>query len=326
MSQLFEQRDRTQHTAYRHVARPEWGMAMIAWEREGKRGYKFEDGQLRVFASGHYHLLDAIALAPERLRTLRGIVGSPEAADAGETSALPSPVELPSLDEQIDHFLRAYPGGFAGRTWQDAHRGGSGRARKRQREPAIAFARERLTAAHLGSCLERRREHDAIESLTTVLGRTDLVPFARLERLKAVSPDRARRIAAGLFELLFAREGVEVRLMQWIQALTRGTGQPATWNLATAPLALVEPARYICVTRSSFLAQAAAIAPRLRLPMAPNGYAYGAVLAMAEQIRLRLEERGCPPADRLDIHDFIASTMRADARLDMAARRHRKAS
>jgi len=324
MSNLVQRKDQIQN-AYRHVAKPEWGMAVIAWEREGKRGYQFEDGQLRVFATGHYHLLDAIAIEPDRMRTLLAFLGRmlPQpTSDAA--SAAPATVVLPSLDEQIEFFLRAYPGGFAGDRWLNEHRrGASGRVRKRHRDPAIAFAREKLTPGHLATCLERRRPDEAIDTLSAVLGKTDLVAYARVQRLVSLAPERARGVVVALYDLLQARDGAEVRLMQWIQALTRGTGQAPTWNLATAPLALVDPAHHVCVHRTTFLAQAAVSAPRLRLPVSPSGYAYGAVLSMAEQIRVRLGELGAPPADRFDVHDFIAATVRTEAREEMAARRER---
>lgn len=323
MNHAFSPRDQV-HTAYRHVARPAWGLAVISWEREGKRGYRFEDGQLRIFAAAHYHLLDAIDVPPDRLRSLLQIAGSAPPLAGEEPAGAPIEVAPPTLDEQIDHFLRAYPGGFAAAKWQDDHRRGSGRARKRHRDRAIEYARDKLTPAHLVSCLERRCEHEAMATLADVLGHTDLVPAVRLQKLASVSASRARGMAIGLHDLLFTREGAEVRLMQWIQALTRGTGQQPTWNLATAPLALIDPERHVCVQRTSFLAQASAVEPRLRLPTAPTGYAYGPALAMVEKIKVRLGERGAPPADRFDVHDFILATVRSEARADIAARRGRR--
>ncbi len=323
MSDLVKRKDRIQN-AYQHVAKSEWGLAVIAWEREGKRGYQFEDGQLRIFAAGHYHLLHEIEIEADRMRTLLAFLGRmlPQPASDAAPATAPATVVLPSLDEQIEFFLRAYPSGFAGDRWLNEHRrGAGGRARKRHRDPAIAFAREKLTPAHLASCLERRRPDEAIETLSTVLGKTDLVAFARVQRLVSLAPERARGVVVALCDLLQARDSAEVRLMQWIQALTRGTGQAPTWNLATAPLALVDPAHHVCVHRANFLGQAAISAPRLRLPVTPSGYAYGAVLSMAEQIRLRLGELGAPPADRFDVHDFIAVTVRTEAREEMAARR-----
>src|SRR5688572_12808538 len=53
--------DLVHQSLFQHASRPEWGGALIAWERDGKRGYQFEDGQLRIFTTGHYYLLEPIA-------------------------------------------------------------------------------------------------------------------------------------------------------------------------------------------------------------------------------------------------------------------------
>lgn len=294
---------------FQHNAKPEWGAAVIAWEREGKRGYQFEDGQLRVFTSGHYHLLDSVELEPDRIKILLAILGRP-VAPVFESALPPPPVARLTLDEQIEQFRAAYPGGFSGDTWKQEQRGtGAGRARKRHRDPAIAAAREELTSAKVASWMEGRREQQGMATLATVLGRSDLLPQARAQQLTELSPDRARSVAVALFDLLYARSGVEVRLMQWVQCLTRATGQAPNWSMATIPLALVEPSRFVCVHRTSFMAQAAGVGARLELAPLPSGYAYRPVLALVEQIRTRLGEAGCTPADCFDVYDFICLTV-----------------
>jgi hypothetical protein len=319
MSHAVQPKSRIQST-YQHASRPEWGAAVIAWEREGKRGYQFEDGQVRVFATQHYHLLDTIDVSADRMKTLMAILGHPPATVV-ESALPPAPIARPTLDEQVEYFQRAYRGGFAGDAWQNERRQASGPARKRHRDPAIAHAREQLTAERLAGWVERRKEQEAMEALTAVLGRTDLVAATRAQRLTDISPDRARGVLVGLFDLLFSRVGVEVRLMQWVQALTRAMGQAPTWSLATAPLALVEPDRFVCVHRTSFVAQGSVVTPRLKLATSPSGYAYTPVLAMVEQIRLRLVEAGIPPGDRFDVYDFICLTVGTEARRAITDRR-----
>lgn len=309
-----------QPSTFQHASRPEWGAAVIAWEREGKRGYQFEDGQVRVFASRHYHLLDVIAVTPDRLRTLMAILGQPLVAVV-ESALPPAPEVRPTLDEQVAYFQRAYPGGFAGDRWRSERRQTGGHPRKRHRDPAIAFAREQLTGERLAGWIERRREHEAMDAVTEVVGRTDLVPSSRVRWLAGLPADRARSVVVALFDLLFSRGPVEVRLMQWVQCLTRVTGQAPTWSQATALLALVHPEHFVCVHRSSFLAEAAVLGTRVDLSPSPSGYAYRPVLAMAEQIRLHLAAAGCPPADRFDLYDFVCLTVRPEARRAIAAHR-----
>ena len=45
---------------YRHTKRPEWGVAILAWERGGRRAYQFEDGRLRKFREGYYSLMKPV--------------------------------------------------------------------------------------------------------------------------------------------------------------------------------------------------------------------------------------------------------------------------
>ena len=52
--------DASQVHVYVHRKRPQWGYAIVAWEKGDKRGYQFEDGQLRVFKDAFYGLFDRV--------------------------------------------------------------------------------------------------------------------------------------------------------------------------------------------------------------------------------------------------------------------------
>ena len=100
---------------FQHKARPQWGLAIVAWEREGKRGYQFEDGELRVFKNGFFHLLDEVshpldeaAVVVARLARAAGV----NAAEAADTKNAPKPVETYPFDKQIVLFLERFPKGF----------------------------------------------------------------------------------------------------------------------------------------------------------------------------------------------------------------------
>jgi hypothetical protein len=310
--------DLVHRSVYQHAARPEWGGAIIAWERDGKRGYQFEDGRLRIFTTGHYHLLEQIRASTDRVRTLRALLGLP--VETAPEANPPAP-DAPTLDEQVEYFLAIYPGGFTGQRWRAERRGGAGQPRRRHRDPAIALARKQLTAAYLSSCLERLRDDEGIAVLAKVLGETDLVPPVHVPRLLELPPNRARAVLIGLFDLLFGRASAEVRMVQWVQALTRGTGRKPTWSLATAPLALVCPDQHICVHRPSFVAQATAMGLRPRVAVSPSGNDYAPLLAIAERVRAHLTASECAPADLLDVHDFMLLTLGAAAAKEIAARR-----
>lgn len=308
--------DFDQQTLFQHISRREWGGALVAWERNGRRGYQFEDGHLRVFAASHYHLLERIAASLDRVRTLNALLGLPDRKPE-EASARTS--GGPSLEEQVAYFVAAFPGGFAGEAWQAERRGVAERSRKRHRRPAIERAQKELTTAYLDGCLDGGREKEGLATLAGVLAETDLVPSPHVRRLTDLPPNRARAVLIGLFDLLHAGSSAEVRMVQWVQALTRGTGRKPTWPLATAPLALVYPDEHVCVHRASFVAQAAELGLRPRVAATPSGSDYAPLLAMAERVRARLVALECAPADLLDVHDFMVLTLTAAAVKEMAA-------
>jgi hypothetical protein len=303
---------------YLHNAKPEWGGAVIAWEREGKRGYQFEDGLVRVFGTDHYHLLDPIEVSSDRVRLLLALAGR-RPAPVVERSASSTEVEPPSLEQQLVYFKRAYPDGFAGDAWRAEHRGGAGRALKRHRDPAIAAAQALLTVPNLTDWLDQRRDEEGMQAVAGLLGSTDLVAAPQVQRLASLPPHRSRAVLAGLLDLLYGKGATAVRIVQWVQALSRGTGKTPGWNLATAPLALLWPTEHVCVHRASFLAQAVSVAPQVKLAMAPSGLDYAPLLAMTERVRVALSEAGTAPADYLDVYDFVAFTLRPAACREMAA-------
>ena len=312
------QMDRSRNV-YRHTARPEWGGAVIAWEREGKRGYQFEDGQLRVFASGHYHLLDVIDVSRDRVRSLLAIVDRSAPVAAGDSAPRSNG---PALDEQVDHFLRSYEGGFAGDKWRTEHRGRpDGRPLKRHRDPAIELARQELTQERLTRCLDDRREADGVAALLTVMKATDLVATSQLQLLATMPPHASRHLVTELRDLLFAEGAAPLRLAQWVKALSSATRRAPVWPMATAPLALVRPQEHICVQRAAFAAQAASMAPQLRLAQTPTASHYPRLLAMCERLRDCLTDCGHPPADLFDVSDFLAHTLSGAAIAAMAGRR-----
>ena len=52
-------------TFYRHRMRPKWGLAILAWDTGDKRGFQFEDGQVRIIKDGFYDLM--IEVEPQDL-------------------------------------------------------------------------------------------------------------------------------------------------------------------------------------------------------------------------------------------------------------------
>ena len=51
---------------YQHTKRPEWGLAILAWDRGSRRAFQFEDGKLRVFKQGYYEMVEEVSGAVDR--------------------------------------------------------------------------------------------------------------------------------------------------------------------------------------------------------------------------------------------------------------------
>jgi hypothetical protein len=295
-------------TLYKHIKREKWGLAVLAWEGEGKRGYQFEDGVLRVFKDGYFHLMrevDRPADETERVMVrLNRALGRREASKSRKSDT------LISFDDQITILRRQFPGGFAGEKWQQKMRGvDAGQQLKRHREPALRLARELLSEQSLTASIARQDFDGVLEALLRVLRNTNLVRPAQLNPLERLPRHRVEQVALALRELLHGEGALRDRMGRWISAL----GSPS-WELATAPAALVDPERHICVRPKGFRDQAQWMAPRLEHSKEPTAEVYLRYQAMAGAVLAKLQEEGLHPRDMLDVHDFIWTTLRPAAR------------
>ncbi|MCA9707640.1 MAG: hypothetical protein KDK70_17455 [Myxococcales bacterium] len=137
----------------RHTRREGWGRALMLWERDDKRGYQFEDGEVRVFARPYFELLQPAKNPDPVLRhelrekaVANGALAHEPARSAGSEREVAVP--RPTLDDQLVVFESLFPDGFHGDAWAQAHRDQpEDRRLKRHRQPAIAEAAERLERA-----------------------------------------------------------------------------------------------------------------------------------------------------------------------------------
>ncbi len=291
--------------AYQHSARPAWGAAVIAWEHEDKRGYLFEDGQIRVLKSGYFHLMVETDVSVERFSELLDMA---RRVTANNTPTSTSARRGISVDEQLDFFLGSFPGGFTDEGWLTEHRADEGRTRKRHRDAtieraAVTLASEELDAAIAGDVAK------GITKVSKLFNSTDLVPAAPARGLASCDTAVATQVLTALRDLLWSSEPINGRFEAWVTALTAAGQTPPTWMMATAPLAIVYPKEHVCVRPTPFRAQATSLAPRLRLTGTPHAALYDRALGMATRVRDRLIERGTTPTDFLDVHDFIRFTL-----------------
>lgn len=290
---------------YRHSRQPKWGIGLMLWERDGKRGYKFEDGQLRVIAEPYYKLLEP-SENPSPDSPLMAELQKLRSADGGAND-----INRMTFEEQRQVFVEQYPDGFVGEEWRKAYRGRrEGRRLKRHREGAIAESQELLSAAALDEVIATQNWRDLQTKFSEILATTDLVSRANLEPF--------RRGVAGepfvraLRDLLWGDGEFDGRFNEWCRQMSMLWSR-VPWTLATAPLALVHPKDHICVKATVFQKQADCSPVIVRPSKQPTPRSYAGYLEMSKQLRALLSDVGLPPHDLWDIHDFIWVTQRPAA-------------
>jgi hypothetical protein len=295
--------------AYRHTKRKDWGLATLAWERDGKRGFKFEDGTERAFPIEFCHLLEIV----------EGAVVVPTTAAA----AAESTIQL-VFDDQVALMREQFPGGFEDPQWLTNYRGtGRKRPLKRHRDGSIAVAQEKLGLEPFTAMMEAQAWDDIRDAAAAVAGATDLVSKTHCSSL--VEARATETMATALFDLLHSETRSDHLFDKFCRALASTGAKASSWPLATVFSALIHPTEHVCV-RSRVLQRQAEL---LRVPgraSSPTARGYRWSLSLAQRVRDELTERGVPPRDFLDVYDFCWLTLRPAAMTDLVRLAHGRIS
>lgn len=306
---------------FRHVKRPEWGLAIVVRERDGRYDVQFQDGELRTLAPEFLHLLspvdrpaDETSAALGALTRMSGMtLARNERDDEGTTRTI-------TLDEQVDYFLDQYEEGFDDPQWIKRVRGsGAKRRAKGHREPAIAEARKLLAPEVLDELLAQVRADEILARAIDVMKATSLITQAQLRPYQELGPERHTLFGRALQDLLYGEQELELRFAKFVQVF-RHTPTALSWPAATLWLALIEPDDHVCVRPNVFSEQARWMAPVLRLPTHPDGRIYLRLRDMSLAVRDELRKRGLGCRDLMDVYDFIWSTLRPAAQKAILAR------
>jgi len=301
----------------RHTRREGWGRALMLWEREDKRGYQFEDGEVRVFAKPYFELLQPAKHPDPVLRhqlreqaVTNGHLEPAKSARGGKAAGRP----VPSLDDQVTVFETLFPDGFHGDDWTEQHRGRiEGRRLKRHRDPAIEQAKERLSEEALRGCLERGEPVEVYRRFVDVVGGTDLATRKQLDGFRGLNVDT--NLAEAMIGFLHdVRQGDLATMARLRRALAKENFRKIPWTALTAPRALLYPNDHMCVRPSVVRAQAKLIAPRFKLSQVPSAGDYSQCLEMAMSVREHLTKAGFSPRDLLDVTDFMRVTLASGAK------------
>jgi len=284
-----------------HARRSDWGLAVLSHELDGKRHYLFQDGQKRALASGFDEMMKRVEAptleqhaAYARLQKLVGPRGQARGADSE------------AFATQLEQLRKAYPGGLSGQKWEDEVRGSSGE-KALGRDAAIALAREELSRGRLETLMSARQFDKVWATVVTVLQKSGLVPASQLRM--NVSSERVHDLAVAVCGLLSDSAPSPERFDRFVTVLTSAAGRIPTWEVVTAPSALLHPREHVLVELSYFRRQLKANGSRRALPPRPTGSAYAVALAHTRALVTKLTEHGEAPRDLLEVRDFMAVTL-----------------
>jgi hypothetical protein len=303
----------TDNNLYEHTACPQWGLAILAWERDDKRAFQFEDGKLRVFKADYFKLLKPVDRPMDEVAEiyteLSKKLGRKEAAKRLSQDKAPIP-----LDKQIEFFKAQFPDGLSGDAWTKKmrHRE-SGKALKRHRDPVIKMAAELLAIDAIKAKHEAGENTAVVEDMVKVLDATDLVSKAQTKPLRDISDARANQVVAAFIDLMSGDNPLVRRFEAWATVLQRVAGKKPSWALCTTLPALLAPSEHTCVKSSTMAQQAAWLAPSLTIGSQPSGRVYARVREMVSSLHSTLTEAGLGPRDYLDTYDFIDLTLKPTA-------------
>jgi hypothetical protein len=310
---------------YQHSKRKQWGFAVLAWERDGKRGYQFEDGELRVFTKEFYELLPEAECPPDQAARLLAKLGRQSGVGKGGDGKTKE--RQLTFEEQLQVFLTEYPEGFADAGWKDEHRGeGAPRKLKRHRDFAVADAMEQLSVEALDELIAAGDHAEVVRRLTEVVHGSDLVTRAQAEPISRATP--SPDLSRGLRDFLYGRSDsdFEARFDEFCRLVLEAGRKQLSWPLITAVAAQVLPHAHVAVRPTVLAKQAQWAYPRLRYAAKPEGKVYTRILTMARTVRDALTGAGYPPKDLLDVYDFMLVTLRPAATKILADVRRRMAA
>ncbi|MCA9657003.1 MAG: hypothetical protein KC486_01550 [Myxococcales bacterium] len=284
----------------RHAKRPKWGMGAFLSERDGKRSYRFEDGEIRAFKDGYFHFLDPVR-PPDSMTQVE--IQQLSATEDGQA-------DLPGLRAQLALFLHDYPGGFEDSKWLHKKRGVAvKRVLKRHREPVLAKAARVLSLTNIDKRIAAGEHRILWDEVTDLIASTDLVPSGHAKKLRSISPSPA--LSNGLRTFLHGADEESIRF----DALRRVLGRGAwTWPVVSTLRGLVDPLGEVPIRPSVFSVQAKAIAASINASRTPSARAYESYLSLARHVRDWLIAQNIAPKDLFDVHDFIWETLRPAAR------------
>ncbi len=305
---------------FRHKLHPEWGVGLWVREEMTRRRLRFDDGEMRAFKQGFYHLLEPIDVDVVDVEAKFEEIGSEhDLATAERRRARLRKQKAPvmALAQQVRVFRHSYPDGFADPAFIDDHvRPSGGRSRKSHHGEAVDLARQLLAADVLGE-LAASGDWAAIHAAAVqVMASTTLVSRSKgYTPVAALDGDARDAFGKALFELLHGdEERYAKRFAAWLATLRKDCKLKPEWGLASLFPALMSPTEHVVVRPRAFELQAREILPGKVIEKRPSKQGYKRARRVAKRLAKRLGELGLDTPDLLHARVFIWETLRPRSR------------
>lgn len=299
---------------FKHVSRPEWGLATRVANGHTHASFQFQDGKLRKFGLGYIHLLEEVDRPLDESERIQTELAAKAGLTLSRRSARALGDTLYTVTQQAQLFRTDFTEGFVDPAFVKKHRGTSKKhTAKRHRDTAIERAKKLLGRSELLQLVAAAQYDVVMDRVVELLNSTSLVTKRQLEPMQRLDADGQRRAATALCEILYGDVVMATAMQRWINALAAG-GRGVSWQLATAPLALIHPGKHLCVAHKSVAEQARWLAPRLDVKREPTGNLYVRLLQLSRRLITELDALDLHPRDLLDVHDFMLLTLRPAAR------------
>ena len=301
---------------FAHKNRKDWGVGVLAWEADGKRGYLFENGEERTMASGFFELMRRVERpsaeqSASYARLQRILAARAKATDSARRGA--------TFADYVERFRETYTDGLQDAKWLAEVRGeGLEGSSPRHRDAILADAKEQLSCNALDELISGHKYEQLWNLVMSVLARTDLVPAAQQRKPKSATAEQQRALAVAARELLYGKTPYDQRFVSYLAALAGAYGEPARWEMATALSAIVHPTAHVCVQPGVFRQQFKATGSSGAVPPRPSAAAYNKLLVIARFVGTQLTGQGETPRDLLDVIDFIRIALKPPAKARVA--------
>ncbi len=303
-----------------HAERPKWGIGLWVREERTRRRVRFEDGEMRAFKKGFYHLLKPVDPEREDLDEVFDALADEHEQVLAERAAQKARKEKPpvmSFEEQLMVFRALYPDGFQDEAFIDASRGTPGdRFAKRHAEEELQMAADMLNKEAMQACIAEDDHQEILDRAVKILSRTTLVKPSKGRKLleKVEGAENAKTFSLALYALLHGKKRYRKRFGAWVDALAEVLGEEPAWGMASVFPALLRPTEHVCVKRQAFALEAREVKPGMHIGKNVNRRSYRRVRRVARKVRKMLEAEGMAPRDLLDVRRFIWDTLRPKGR------------